>query len=131
MSQNAAALSDEALVDSKPLKSSSEPDALNAPASKPATTFQPVTFTPITNDATAPSTTKEPVVAEPTLGAPTTTEQTKPTVTTGTETTTTEAKSGAPVATTESSASYYGCYHNPCNGSHHCVHLGPGHRSNQ
>jgi hypothetical protein len=103
MSQNAAALSDEALVDSKPLKSSSEPDALNAPASKPATTFQPVTFTPITNDATAPSTTKEPVVAEPTLGAPTTTEQTKPTVTTGTETTTTEAKSGAPVATTESS----------------------------
>jgi hypothetical protein len=103
MSQNAAALSDEALVDTKPLKSSSEPDVLNAPASKPATTFQPVAFTPITNDATAPSTTKEPVVSEPTLSAPTTTEQTKPVVTTGTETSTTEAKSGAPVVTTESS----------------------------
>jgi hypothetical protein len=105
ISQKSAALSDEALVDSKPLKSSSEPDALNAPASKPVQTFQPVSFTPIADSTTVPSATKEPVakepaVAEPTVTQPTTTEQTKPTVTTGTETTTTEAKSGAPATTT-------------------------------
>lgn len=92
-SHNAAALSDEALVDSKPLKSSSEPDALNAPASKPAQTFQPVPFKQVDDNAA------------PAAKEPTTTEQTKPTVTTGTETTTTEAKSAAPAATTEATSS--------------------------
>jgi hypothetical protein len=78
-------LSDEALVDSKPLKSSSEPDALNAPASMPA---QPPTAKPIDSSTDVLFAAKEP----------TTTEQTKPTVTTGIETTTT-----AP--TTEASSS--------------------------
>ncbi|KAF1848924.1 carbohydrate-binding module family 48 protein [Cucurbitaria berberidis CBS 394.84] len=84
-STSAAGLSDEALVDSKPLKSSSEPDALNAPASKPA---QISSSKPIDSNTNVTFAGKEP----------TTTEQTKPTVTTGTETTTTEAKSAAPVA---------------------------------
>lgn len=97
---NPAALSDEALVDSKPLKSSSEPDGLNAPASKPATTAQPTPFKPIDADTNVSYAPKEPAKE------PSTTEQTKPTVTTGTETTTTKAKSGsAAPATTEASSS--------------------------
>jgi hypothetical protein len=97
---NPAALSDEALVDSQPLKSSSEPDALNAPASKPAQTVEPVPFKPIDAD------TKVSYEPKDSTAAPTTTEQTKPTVTTGTETTTTEAKSeAAPVTTTEATSS--------------------------
>lgn len=92
-SNKAAALSDEALTDSKPLQSSSEPNALNAPASQPATTTPSKPIDSNTNVAFAP---KEP----------TTTEQTKPTVTTGTETTTTEPTSGAATAaTTEASSS--------------------------
>ncbi|KAJ4372989.1 Cruciform DNA binding protein [Neocucurbitaria cava] len=90
-STSAAGLSDEALVDSKPLKSSSEPDALNAPASKPA---QPLTSKPIDSNTDVAFAGKEP----------TTTEQTKPVVTTGTETTTTEAKSDAPAAAAPAAA---------------------------
>ncbi|KAE8844476.1 hypothetical protein PTNB85_02741 [Pyrenophora teres f. teres] len=85
-SQDAAGLSDEALVDSKPLKSSSEPDALNAPASEPA---QPSTSKPI--DSTTD-------VDFGKAKEPTTTEQTQPTVTTGVETTNTEATTSAPSA---------------------------------
>jgi hypothetical protein len=84
-SQDAAGLSDEALVDSKPLKSSSEPDALNAPASAPA---QPPNAKPVdsSNDVALNK------------QAPTTTEQTQPTVTTGVESSKTEATSSAPAA---------------------------------
>jgi hypothetical protein len=51
-SNNPAALSDDSLVDSRPLKSSSEPDGLNAPASEPAlpataTAFKPTPFTSV------------------------------------------------------------------------------------
>ncbi|CAN9265893.1 unnamed protein product [Alternaria alternata] len=81
----AAGLSDEALVDSKPLKSSSEPNALNAPASEPA---QPPNAKPI-DSSTDVAFNKQ---------APTTTEQTQPTVTTGVETSKTEATSSAPAA---------------------------------
>jgi hypothetical protein len=84
-SQNAAGLSDEALVDSKPLKSSSEPNALNAPASEPAQ---------LPNSKPINSTT-DVAFNKP---EPTTTEQTQPTVTTGVETTKTEATSSAPAA---------------------------------
>jgi hypothetical protein len=84
-SQNAAGLSDEALVDSKPLKSSSEPNALNAPASEPAL---PPTSKPI-DSTTDVAFNKQ---------APTTTEQTQPTVTTGVESGKTEATSSAPAA---------------------------------
>jgi hypothetical protein len=84
-SQDAAGLSDEALVDSKPLKSSSEPNALNAPASEPA---QPPNAKPI-DSSTDVAFNKQ---------APTTTEQTQPTVTTGVETSKTEATSSAPAA---------------------------------
>ncbi|KAI4639263.1 hypothetical protein J4E93_009442 [Alternaria ventricosa] len=84
-SQNAAGLSDEALVDTKPLKSSSEPNALNAPASEPA---QPPTSKPIDSTTEVAFNKQEP----------TTTEQTQPTVTTGVETTKTEATSSAPAA---------------------------------
>jgi hypothetical protein len=84
-SQDAAGLSDDALVDSKPLKSSSEPDALNAPASEPA---QPPNAKPI-DSSTDVAFNKQ---------APTTTEQTQPTVTTGVETSKTEATSSAPAA---------------------------------
>jgi hypothetical protein len=86
---NAAGLSDEALIDSKPLKSSSEPDALNvglnAPASAPAL---PQTAKPIDSSTDVAFAQKEP----------TTTEQTQPTVTTGVETSKTEATSSAPIA---------------------------------
>jgi len=85
-SQDAAGLSDEALVDSKPLKSSSEPDALNAPASEPA---QPSTSKPIDSNTSVDFGKGQ---------EPTTTEQTQPTVTTGVETTTTEATTSAPSA---------------------------------
>ncbi|KAF1917714.1 hypothetical protein BDU57DRAFT_514115 [Ampelomyces quisqualis] len=99
-SANPTALSDEAIVDSKPLNSSSEPDALNAPASKPATTAQPTPFNAIDADTNVSYVPKEPAQE------PSTTEQTKPTVTTGTETTTTEVKSGpTAAATTEASSS--------------------------
>ncbi|KAG9185824.1 hypothetical protein G6011_07155 [Alternaria panax] len=81
----AAGLSDEALVDSKPLKSSSEPNALNAPASEPA---QPPNAKPI-DSSTDVAFNKQ---------APTTTEQTQPIVTTGVETSKTEATSSAPAA---------------------------------
>jgi hypothetical protein len=94
----APALSSEALVDSKPLTSSSEPNALNAPASKPAQVAEPTPFKPIDAD------TKVAFEPKESAAAPTTTEQSKPTVTTGTETTTTEAKS-APAATTEATSS--------------------------
>lgn len=100
-SNNEAALSDDALVDTKPMKSSSEPDALNAPASAPAQAVQPTPFKPIDADTNVSYAPKETVAA-----APSTTEQTKPTVTTGTETTTTEPTSGtAPAATTEATSS--------------------------
>jgi hypothetical protein len=90
---NAAGLSDEALVDSKPLKSSSEPDALNvglnAPASEPAQTLNAKPIDSNTNVAF-------------TKQGPTTTEQTQPTVTTGIETSKTEATSSAPPAASAS-----------------------------
>lgn len=88
--QDAAALSDEALADSKPLASSSEPnaaDTLNAPASEPA---KPLNAKPI-DSSTDVAFTKQ---------APTTTEQTQPTVTTGVETSKTEATSSAPALDT-------------------------------
>jgi hypothetical protein len=92
---DAAGLSDEALVDSKPLKSSSEPGALNlglnAPASAPA---QPPNAKPIDSNTKVAFTKQEP----------TTTEQTQPTVTTGVETSKTEATSSAPVAPTASAS---------------------------
>ncbi|KAF2737437.1 hypothetical protein EJ04DRAFT_118225 [Polyplosphaeria fusca] len=76
--ETAPALSDDALADDKPLKSSSEPDALNAAASKPA---QPAPVQPVDSRDISPMSKQ-----------PTTTEQTQPTVTTGAETTTTDAK---------------------------------------
>lgn len=82
-SATAAGLSDDALVDSKPLKSSSEPDALNAPAAAPAKapTSKPIdSNTNVTFDKSEPSTT----------------EQTEPVVTTGAETTPVEATTTAP-----------------------------------
>ncbi|KAL5113286.1 Cruciform DNA binding protein [Pleosporales sp. CAS-2024a] len=97
-----AALSDEALVDTKPLTSSSEPDALNAPASSQAQAVQPVPFTAVepTTDASS-SVPKETEAVEPA-----TTEQTSPVVTTGTETSTTEPTSGTtPATTTEATSS--------------------------
>ncbi|KAJ4299164.1 Cruciform DNA binding protein [Kalmusia sp. IMI 367209] len=78
-SATAPGLSDEALTDSKPLKSSSEPDALNAPASAPA---QPETTQPVVDSRDVSPMSKQP----------TTTQQTEPTVTTGVQTGTTEAK---------------------------------------
>ncbi|CBY01247.1 predicted protein [Plenodomus lingam JN3] len=80
----AAGLSDEALVDSKPLSSSSE---LNAPASEPARQDNTKPIDANTNVTFAPQ-------------APATTLQTQPTVTTGVETTTTEATSSAPATAT-------------------------------
>jgi hypothetical protein len=105
---NEAALSDDALVDTKPMTSSSEPDALNAPASSQAQAFTPTPFKPIDDNTNVSYAPKEAALAEPT-----TTEQTKPTVTTGTETTATQATSGttpvgpiAPApATTEATSS--------------------------
>lgn len=113
-SSNTAALSDEALVDSKPLKSSSEPDALNAPASAPAlpptatTTTKAVEPTPFIPVEKTTSSSK-PIDANTSVSfapkEPATTEQTKPAVTTGTETTAVDSKSGAPAATAEASSS--------------------------
>jgi hypothetical protein len=109
ISRNAeAALSDDALVDTKPMKSSSEPDALNAPASSQAQAPTPTPFKPIDDNTNVSYAPKEAAVVEPT-----TTEQTKPIVTTGTETTATQATSGttpagpiapAPVATEATSS---------------------------
>jgi hypothetical protein len=100
-SDNKAALSNEALVDTAPLKSSSEVDGLNAPASKPAQVVEPTPFKPIDANTDVSYASKEPAVAEPT-----TTDQTKPTVTTGTATTATEATSGTAVtAPTEATSS--------------------------
>jgi hypothetical protein len=77
-SETAPGLSEGALIDSKPLKSSSEPDALNAPASKPAI---PETSQPVIDSRDVSPMSKQP-----------TTQQTQPTVTTGVESSTTEAK---------------------------------------
>ena len=132
-SNNAAALSDEALVDSKPLKSSSEPDALNAPASAPAVPptskpIEPTPFTPVDTISSKPvdttsskpvettsskpveTTSSKPIDSNTNVSfapkEPATAEQSKPTVTTGTETTTVDAKSEAtPAPTTEASSS--------------------------
>jgi hypothetical protein len=88
------------IADAAPVKSS-DPNALNAPASAPAQVVAPTPFKPIDANTDVSFAPKEPAVAEPT-----TTEQTKPTVTTGTETTTTEATTGtAANATTEASSS--------------------------
>ncbi|KAF2683088.1 carbohydrate-binding module family 48 protein [Lentithecium fluviatile CBS 122367] len=78
-SETAPGLSGEGLTDTKPLKSSSEPDALNAPASKPAV---PEIAQPIVDSRDVSPMSKQP-----------TTQQTQPTVTTGVESSTTEAKS--------------------------------------
>ncbi|KAF1962428.1 hypothetical protein CC80DRAFT_400399 [Byssothecium circinans] len=78
-SETAPGLSEAALADSKPLKSSSESDALNAPASKPAV---PETSRPA-NDSRDVSPMSKP-----------TTHVDQPTVTTGTETTTVGTKTG-------------------------------------
>lgn len=77
---NPAGLSDEVLVDSKPLSSSTE---LNAPATEPARQDNTKPIDANTNVTFASQ-------------APTTTQQSQPTVTTGVETTTTEATSSAP-----------------------------------
>lgn len=84
-STTAPGLSDEALTDSKPLKSSSEPDALNAselnaPASAPA---QPATAQEVVDSRDVSPMSKQP----------TTNQQTEPVVTTGVESSTTAAKS--------------------------------------
>jgi hypothetical protein len=84
---NAAGLSDDALVDSKPLQSSSEPDGLNAPASEPA---QLPLSKPIDSSTNVTFAKQEP----------TTTEQTAPTVTTGVASGTAEATTSAPSAST-------------------------------
>ncbi|PVH97999.1 carbohydrate-binding module family 48 protein [Periconia macrospinosa] len=77
-SATAPGLSEDALSDSKPLKSSSEPDALNAPASKPAV---PETSQPA-NDSRDVSPMSKPV-----------TNVDQPIVTTGTTTTVVDTKS--------------------------------------
>lgn len=87
-SATAPALSDEALADSKPLKSSSEPNALdadklNAPASAPA---QPATAEKVVDSRDVSPMSKQP----------TTTQQTEPVVTTGVQSNTTAEKSTAP-----------------------------------
>jgi len=75
-SETAPTLSPDALSDTEPLKSSSEPEAINAPAEKAAapTAADSRDITPMSKQ-------------------PTTTEQTAPVVTTGVESSTTEAKS--------------------------------------
>jgi hypothetical protein len=103
-SENPAALSDEALVDSKPLKSSSEPDGLNAPASAPAQVAtakatEPTPFTTVEKTSSKPIDSNTSVSFSPKTTA--TAEQSTPTVTTGTETTAIDAMSepvAAPVA---------------------------------
>lgn len=89
-SATAPGLSDEALVDSKPLKSSSEPDALNAatlnaPASEPA---QPATAQPAAAQEVTDSRDVSPMSKQPTAN-----HQTEPVVTTGVQSTTAPAKS--------------------------------------
>ncbi|KAF2439549.1 carbohydrate-binding module family 48 protein [Karstenula rhodostoma CBS 690.94] len=84
-SATAPALSDEVLVDSKPLKSSSEPNALdaanlNAPASAPA---QPATAEKVVDSRDVSPMSKQP----------TTNTQTEPVVTTGVQSSTAPAKS--------------------------------------
>lgn len=75
-SETAPTLSPDALSDTKPLKSSSEPEALNAPTGK--------AIAPVAVDSRDIS---------PMSKQPTTIEQTTPTVTTGVETSATEVKS--------------------------------------
>ncbi|KAF2260041.1 hypothetical protein CC78DRAFT_40360 [Lojkania enalia] len=77
--ETAPGLSDDALVDTKPLKSSSEPDALKEPASEPAQ--------PETSQHAVDSRDISPMSKQPT-----TTQQMQPTVTTGVETSKTESK---------------------------------------
>ena len=83
-SETAPGLSEDALYDTKPLKSSSEPDALNAPASKPA---QPETAQAAPTEPADDSRDVSPMSKQPT-----TTQQPQPTVTTGPQTNTTETK---------------------------------------
>lgn len=78
-SETAPGLSEDALSDTKPLQSSSEPDVLNAPASKPAL---PETSVPAADSRDISPMSKQP----------TTTEQTQPVVTTGVGSSTTAAK---------------------------------------
>jgi len=80
-SATAPGLSEDAPIDSKPLKSSGEPDALNAPASTPAI---PETSRPVVDSRDVSPMSKQP-----------TTQQTQPTVTTGVESSTTATKSTA------------------------------------
>lgn len=106
-SENPAALSDEALVDSKPLKSSSEADVLNAPATAPAQTAttkaaEPTPFTPVEKTSSKPIDSDTNVSFSPKASA--TAEQSKPAVTTGTETSAIDAKS-EPSAAPEASSS--------------------------
>jgi hypothetical protein len=90
-SETAPGLSETALAETKPLKSSSEPDALNASASKPAI--------PETSQPEIDSRDVSPMSKKPTI------EQTQPTVTTGAgETTTTDAKTTAETPKKEGSA---------------------------
>lgn len=72
-SETAPGLSEEALTDTKPLKSASEPDALNASAATPA---QPETAQPVVDSRDVSPMSKKPTTAD----------QTQPAVTTGTET---------------------------------------------
>lgn len=86
----APGLSEEALTDTAPLKSSSEPDALNAPTAKPAL---PETAKPVGDSRDVSP-----------MSKPTTTEQTQPTVTTGPETGAAEAKTGPETPKKDSTA---------------------------
>ncbi|KAF2186353.1 carbohydrate-binding module family 48 protein [Zopfia rhizophila CBS 207.26] len=79
-SETAPGLAQDALADKKPLESSSESDALNAPAAKPAEPETPAKPAADSRDIS------------PMSKQPTTTEQSQPTVTTGVETSKTEAK---------------------------------------
>jgi hypothetical protein len=79
-STTAPGLSDEALTDSKPLKSSSEPDALNAPASAPA---QTATAQPVVDSRDVSPMSKQPTANQ----------QTEPVVTTGVQSSTAATKS--------------------------------------
>lgn len=98
-SATAPGLSDEVLTDDKPLKSSSEPNALNAPASAPAQpeTAQPVDAQP---EAAQPATTKQETDdkpldsrdVSPMSKQPTANHEAQPTVTTGVESSTTATK---------------------------------------
>ncbi|PSN72248.1 hypothetical protein BS50DRAFT_247200 [Corynespora cassiicola Philippines] len=90
--ETAPALSEEALTDSKPLQSSSEADALNAPADKPA---QSEPAKPVTDSRDVSPMSKQP----------TTTDQSQPTVTTGTETSKAEPKTIAEAPKAEASKS--------------------------